>query len=212
MTRVGSWNLQIVYRPAASDGFAGAFADSIIYGHRDLGDAGSSRDQLEKFTRFRVVFGDGRLGPTWISWTSVRHAESFEDAGEIVGAPAVTQYERNRDGLWVLAHLQFSLAPSRATLRGRRPRTAPRGEPPSRTATTGAKRWRKPPNERPEVEHPGASVSWLRLSEQGYVGSCRREGRDQSAPTSERVWAILSRATFDARAWALLGLATVRRI
>ena len=37
MTRVGSWNLQIVYRPAASDGFAGAFAESIIYGHRDLG-------------------------------------------------------------------------------------------------------------------------------------------------------------------------------
>ena len=38
MTRVGSWNLQIVYRPAASDGFAGAFADSIIYGRRDLGE------------------------------------------------------------------------------------------------------------------------------------------------------------------------------
>ena len=34
----------------------------------------------------------------------------------------------------------------------------------------------------------------------------RREGRDQSAPTSESVWAILSRATFDARAWALLGI------
>jgi hypothetical protein len=37
MTRVGSWNLQIVYRPAAPDGFAGAFAESVIYGHRALG-------------------------------------------------------------------------------------------------------------------------------------------------------------------------------
>ena len=35
-----------------------------------------------------------------------------------------------------------------------------------------------------------------------------REERDLSAPTLERGWAILSRATFDARAWALLGLAT----
>ena len=39
---------------------------------------------------------------------SVGQAESFEDAGEIVGEPAVTQYERSRDGLWVLAYLQFS--------------------------------------------------------------------------------------------------------
>ena len=210
MTRVGSWNLQIVYRPAASDGFAGAFAESIIYGHRDLGEhdrAAISWKNLLASVSFLATGDSGQRG-----FPSVRHAESFEDAGEIVGAPAVTQYERSRDGLWVLAHLQFSLATSRATPRGRRPRTAPRGEPPSRTATTGAKRSRKPPNERPEVEHPGASVSSLRLSEQGYVGSCPREGRDLSAPTSERVWAILSRATFDARAWALLGLATVRRI
>ncbi len=27
-----------------------------------------------------------------------------------------------------------------------------------------------------EVEHPGASVSWWRLSEQGYVGSCLARG------------------------------------
>jgi hypothetical protein len=34
---------------------------------------------------------------------SSRYAESCEDAGEIVGSPAVTQYEGTRDGLWVLA-------------------------------------------------------------------------------------------------------------
>jgi HD-like signal output (HDOD) protein len=38
--------------------------------------------------------------------SSGRHAESFEDAGEIVGAPAVTQYERNRHRLRILADLQ----------------------------------------------------------------------------------------------------------
>jgi len=74
--------------------------------------------------------------------------------------------------------------------------------------TTGVRRSRKPPSERPEVEHPGASVSSLRLSEQGYVGSGSREERDLSAPTLELGQTILSRATFDARAWALLGLAT----
>ena len=101
------------------------------------------------------------------------------------------------------------LATSRVTPRGHRPRTTPRREPPSRTATTGAQRSRQPPNERPEVEHPGASVLWLRRSRQGYVVvSGPREGRDQSAPTSEGVWPISSRATLDARACTLLGLAT----
>jgi hypothetical protein len=37
---------------------------------------------------------------------SIRHAESFKDEGEVVGAPAVTQDERHRDRLWVLAHPQ----------------------------------------------------------------------------------------------------------
>lgn len=37
-------------------------------------------------------------------------AESFEDAGEIVGTPAVTQYEGNSDRLWVLAFLQSARA------------------------------------------------------------------------------------------------------
>ena len=36
---------------------------------------------------------------------SVRHAKSFEDACEIVGAPAMAQYERSLDGPWVLAYL-----------------------------------------------------------------------------------------------------------
>src|SRR5687768_16110335 len=53
--------------------------------------------------RFRRRTNMGQSG-----FPSVRHAKSFEDAGEIVGAPAVTQYERSRDGLWVLAYLQFS--------------------------------------------------------------------------------------------------------
>ncbi|MEQ1871365.1 MAG: hypothetical protein ABL961_15230, partial [Vicinamibacterales bacterium] len=61
-------------------------------------------------------------------------------------------------------------------------------------------------------EHPGASVSWLRLSEQGYVRSGPREGRDLSAPTLDLRWATWSRVAFEARAWALLGLATLRRI
>jgi hypothetical protein len=72
--------------------------------------------------------------------------------------------------------------------------------------------WRKPPNEPSEVEHPGASVSSWRLLERGYAGSCPGQGRDPSAPTLELARAILSRAAFDARAWALLGLATLRRI
>src|ERR1700730_5719699 len=37
---------------------------------------------------------------------AVRQAESFEDAGQIVGAPAVTQDEHNRHRLRILAHLQ----------------------------------------------------------------------------------------------------------
>ena len=101
MTRVGSWNLQIVYRPAASDGFARAFADSIIYGHRDLGDEGPaaiSWKNLLASVSFSATGASGQGG-----FPSVRHAESFEDAGKIVGTPAVTQYERSRDGLWVLA-------------------------------------------------------------------------------------------------------------
>ena len=67
-------------------------------------------------------------------------------------------------------------------------------------ATTEAWRLRKPPNELPAVERPGASVSSLRLSEQGYVGSGPREERDLSAPTLGLGLAILSRAAFDARA------------
>ena len=39
---------------------------------------------------------------------SVRHAKSFEDACEIVGAPAMAQYERSRDGPRVLAYRQFT--------------------------------------------------------------------------------------------------------
>ena len=106
MTRVGSWSLQIVYRPAAPDGFAGAFADSIIYGHRDLGDEGRaaiSWKNLLASVSFSATGASGQLG-----FPSVRHAESFEDAGKIVGTPAVTQYERSRDGLRVLAYPQFS--------------------------------------------------------------------------------------------------------
>jgi len=38
--RVGGLSMQIVCRPAESDGFAGAFADSITYEHRDLREEG----------------------------------------------------------------------------------------------------------------------------------------------------------------------------
>ena len=65
MTRVGSWNLQIVYRPAASDGFAGAFADSIIYGHRDLGEqdrAAISWKNLLASVSFSATGASGQLG------------------------------------------------------------------------------------------------------------------------------------------------------
>ena len=58
----------------------------------------------------------------------------------------------------------------------------------------------------------GANVSSLRLSEQGYFGSGPREERDLSAPMLVLGQTSLSRATFDARAWALLGLATLHRI
>ena len=97
--------MQIVYRPAESDGFAGAFADSIIYGRRDLGEqdrAAISWKNLLASVSF-LATGAGQRG-----FPSVRHAKSFEDACEIVGAPAMTQYERSRDGLWVLAYLQFT--------------------------------------------------------------------------------------------------------
>ena len=67
-------------------------------------------------------------------------------------------------------------------------------------ATTEAWRSRKLPNEPPAAEHPGASVSSLRLSEQGHVGSDPREERDVSPATSQRVSGISSRAVFDAKA------------
>jgi hypothetical protein len=60
MTRVGGWHVQIVYRSAVLDGFAGAHAESIVYGRWGLGRPASSCDQLENFTRFGVGFGDGR--------------------------------------------------------------------------------------------------------------------------------------------------------
>jgi hypothetical protein len=68
MTRVGSWNLQIVYRPAASDGLAGAFADSIIYGHRDLGDEGRAAIIWKNLLASVSFSATG--GPTWISFRS----------------------------------------------------------------------------------------------------------------------------------------------
>ena len=96
--------MQIVYRSIESDGFAGAFADSIIYGRRDLGDQDRAAISWKNLLASVSFLATG--GPTWTS--SVRHAESFEDACEIVGAPAMTQYERSRDGPWVLANAQFT--------------------------------------------------------------------------------------------------------
>ena len=95
--------MQIVCRPAESDGSAGAFADSITYGHWDLREEGRAATSWKNLLASVSFLATGERG-----FPSVRHAKSFEDAGEIVGAPAVTQYERSRDGLWVLAYLQFS--------------------------------------------------------------------------------------------------------
>ena len=39
---------------------------------------------------------------------SVCHAKSLKDAREIVGAPAMTQYECSRDGPWVLTYPQVA--------------------------------------------------------------------------------------------------------
>ena len=44
----------------------------------------------------------------------------------------------------------------------------------------------------------------------GYGGSGPRDERDLSAPALELGLVVLSRAAFDARAWALLGLGQVR--
>ena len=49
--------MQIVYRSTELDGFAGAVADSIIYGRRDLGDQDRGAISSEIFTRLRVVLG-----------------------------------------------------------------------------------------------------------------------------------------------------------
>ena len=75
--------MQIVYRSTELDGFAGAVADSIIYGRRDLGDqdrAAISWKYLLASVSFLATGG----------FPSVRHPKSFEDACEIVGAPAMT--------------------------------------------------------------------------------------------------------------------------
>ena len=95
--------MQIVCRSAESDGFAGAFADSIIYGHRDLREEGRAAASWKNLLASVSFLATGERG-----FPSVRHAESFEDAGEIIGAPAMTQYERSRYGPWVLAYLQFT--------------------------------------------------------------------------------------------------------
>ena len=105
MTRVGSWNVQIAYRPAESDGFAGAFADSIVYGHRALGKEGRAAISWKNLLASVSFLATGDLDQR--GFPSVRHAESFKDAGEIVGAPAVTQDERNRDRLRVVATPQL---------------------------------------------------------------------------------------------------------
>ena len=175
-------------RPAESDGFAGAFADSIIYGHRDLGEEGRAAISWKNLLASVSFLATGDLGQLGFpSGTSVRHAESFEDAGEIVGAPAVTQYERNRDGLWVLAHLQFAWRLPEQLLeavihvqlleenlhQGRRPPERSGG---GNRRTNG-----------PRSNIPAPAFRRLRLSEQGYAGSCLGAGRDLSAPTSERV-------------------------
>ena len=104
MTRVGRWYVQIVYRRAYLDGFTGAVADSVIYGRRDLGDQDRAAISWKNLLASVSFLATG--GPTWTS--SVRHAESFEDACEIVGAPAMTQYERSRDRPWVMAYLQLT--------------------------------------------------------------------------------------------------------
>ena len=68
MTRVGGWHVQIVYRSAELDGFAGAFADSIIYGRRDLGD--QDRAAISWKNLLASVSFSATGEPTWISFRS----------------------------------------------------------------------------------------------------------------------------------------------
>jgi hypothetical protein len=101
--------VQNLYRSAGSDGFVVAFADSIIYGHRHLGEEGRLAIHWKNLPTSVSFLATGELGQLGFRrGPSGRHAESCKDAGEIVGAPTVTQYERQRDGLWVLPYLQFT--------------------------------------------------------------------------------------------------------
>jgi hypothetical protein len=98
--------VQILYQVAESDGFAGAFVDSIIYGHRHLGEeyrGAISWKNLPGAVSFLATLD--LASSDFLQGRAVPHAESCKDAGEIVGAPTVTQYERDRDGLWVMADL-----------------------------------------------------------------------------------------------------------
>lgn len=84
--------VQILYQIRESDGFPGVFADSTIYGHRHLGEefrAAMGRKNLLASVSFLATGELGQLG--FRRGSSGRYAESCEDAGEVVGAPAVTQ-------------------------------------------------------------------------------------------------------------------------
>ena len=68
MTRVGGWYVQIVYRSAELDGFAGAVADSIIYGRRDLGDQDRAAISWKNLLASVSFLATG--APRWISFRS----------------------------------------------------------------------------------------------------------------------------------------------
>ena len=101
---MGWWSVQIAYRPAKSDTLAEAFTDSTIYGHW------TCREQDQTAISWKNLLASMSVSATGgqRGFPSVRHAKSFEDACEIVGAPAMTQYERSRDGSWVLTYPQVT--------------------------------------------------------------------------------------------------------
>src|SRR4029079_13619196 len=82
----------------------GAVADSAIYGQPEFGDRDRAAITWKKLlASVSFLATGGQRG-----FPSCRQSNSFKDACEIVGAPAMTQYERSRDGPWVLAYLQVT--------------------------------------------------------------------------------------------------------
>ena len=74
--------VQILYQVAESDGLAGAFAVSMIYGHRKLEEEGRVAIGWKNLPSPVSFLATGELGQLGFRrGPSGRHAESCEDAG-----------------------------------------------------------------------------------------------------------------------------------